>query len=182
MADNAEEMDRANDYYDKQEMTNAAELYKKLAKQNYLPAMTRLADLYDYSELHEVATGWYIMAAFQGEPGGAFGLARAYANGTGIKKDPDQALYWYKFSADKGNFNAVTVLEKAYRVGEKSGLPVPADTKQADYWRTKQIALDAIITKEENAKVEAERKKREQKAAEIKKADEEAALKAKQGK
>ncbi|MFZ5522962.1 MAG: hypothetical protein ACOY9D_02610 [Pseudomonadota bacterium] len=181
LADIAEEMSRANDFYDKQEMMNAGQIYQKLAQQNYLPAQARLGDLLDYSEIHDVATGWYIMAAFQGDPAGAFGLARAYFTGLGIRKDPDQALYWFKFAADKDNLNAVKVLESAYRKGNASGLPVPVDLKQAEYWEAKKIALDAAQTKEFEAKLAAEKKKREEKAAEIKKADEEAARKSRQG-
>lgn len=181
LADNAEDMARANDFYDKQEMTNAAEIFKKLASQNYLPAQVRLGDLLDYSEIHEVAVGWYIMAAFQGNPEGAYGLGRAYNTGLGIKKDPDQALYWYKFAADKDNLNAVMVLEKAYLKGDAAGLSVPVDLKQAEYWKAKRIILDAAHTKEFEEKLAAEKKKREEKAAGIKKADEEAAKKSRQG-
>jgi TPR repeat protein len=180
LADNAEEMARANDFYDKQQMPDASEIFKKLAKQNYLPAQARLGDLLDYSEMHEVATGWYIMAAFQGNPDGAYGLARMYFGGTGIKKDPEQALYWFKFAADKDNLNAVMVLERAYLKGASSGLPVPTDLKQAEYWKAKRIALDASHTKEFEEKLAAEKKKREEKAAAIRKADEEA-RKSKQG-
>lgn len=181
LADNAEEMARANDFYDKQEMTDAAVIFKKLALQNYLPAQTRLGDLLDYSGAFEVATGWYIMAAYQGDADGAYGLARMYISGEGIKKDPEQALYWYKFAADKDNLNAVKVLEKAYRTGDASGLPVPVDLKQAEYWKAKKIVLDAAVVKAWEEKVAAEKKKREGKAAAIKKADEEAANKSRQG-
>lgn len=181
-ADNAEEMARANDFYERQQMPDAAEIFKKLAKQNYLPAQVRLGDLLDYSEIHEVATGWYIMAAFQGNPAGAYGLARMYFGGTGIKKDPDQALYWFKFAADKDDQNAVMVLERAYLKGSASGLPVPVDLKQAEYWKAKRIILDAAHTKLFEDKIAAEKKKREEKAAAIKKADEEASRKSKQGK
>ena len=181
LADNAEEMARANDFYDKQEMRDAAVIFKKLALQNYLPAQTRLGDLLDYSEAHEVAAGWYIMAAFQGDPAGAYGLARMYFGGTGVNKDPDQALYWFKFAADKDNLNAVMVLEKAYRKGDTSGLPVRVDLKQAEYWKAKRIILDAANKKEYEEKLAAEKKKREEKKAALKKADEEAAKKSKQG-
>jgi len=181
LADNTEEMARANDYYEKQEMTNAAEIYKKLAFLNYLPAQTRLGDLLDYSENHVVAVGWYIMAAFQGDANGAFGLGRAYNSGLGIKKEPDQALYWLRFAADRDNLNAVMALERAYRMGESSGLPVPADPKQVEYWKAKRIVLDAVNVKRIQENLAVEKKKREEKAAEIKKADEEA-KKLKQGK
>ena len=182
LADNAEEMARANDFYEKQEMHDAAVIFMKLALQNYLPAQTRLGDLLDYSEAHEVATGWYIMSAFQGDAAGAYGLARMYFSGNGIKKDPDQALYWFKFAADRDDLNAVLVLESAYRKGVASGLPVQVDLKQAEYWKEKRIILDTAMKKKYEEMFAAEKKKREEKEAATKKADEEtAANKSKQG-
>jgi len=154
LADFAEDFKRANDLYDYQEMTDAALIFKKLALQNYLPAQARLGDLYDYTEAHEMAVGWYIMAAFQGNARGAYGLGRAYLTGLGIKKDPEQALFWYKFSADKDDLNAINVMENAYRTGDKSGLPVKVDLKQADSWKAKGTPL-------EEAKKKADEKNRQ---------------------
>jgi TPR repeat protein len=155
LADTAEDFKRANDLYDNQEMTDAAEIYRKLALQNYLPAQARLGDLFDYTEAHEMAVGWYIMAAFQGNSRGAYGLGRAYLTGLGIKKDPEQALYWYKFSADKDNLNAINVMENAYRTGDKSGLPVKVDLKQADSWKAKGAPLEEAKKKEEKIREQA---------------------------
>ncbi|MEO8331898.1 MAG: hypothetical protein ABI479_05655 [Gallionella sp.] len=180
-ADSEEEMKRANDFYDKQQMMDAAVIFKKLALQNYLPAQARMGDLLDYTEAHEEAAGWYIMAAFQGNTDGAYGLARMYFGGTGINKDPGQALYWFKFAAEKDNLNAVMVLERAYRKGDASGLPVRVDLKQAEAWNAKKVILDAAEKKKFEEMKAAEIKKREEKADAIKKADEEAAKKSKQG-
>ena len=154
LADSAEDFKRANDLYDNQDMTDAALIFKKLALQNYLPAQARLGDLFDYTEAHEMAVGWYIMAAFQGNARGAYGLGRAYLTGLGIKKDPEQALFWYKFSADKDDLNAINVMENAYRTGDKSGLPVKVDLKQADSWKAKGTPL-------EEAKKKADEKNRQ---------------------
>jgi len=142
IAGDAEDYERGMEHFNNQELSDATVIFKKLALQNYTPAQARLGDLFDSAELHELAVGWYIMAAFQGEATGAFGLGRAYETGLGINKDPAQALYWYKFAADKDDLNAIKVMEKAYRVGEKSGLAVPVDLKQADYWKDKKDPLE----------------------------------------
>lgn len=164
------EMNRAQEAYYRQELMDAALIYKKLAMQNYLPAQTALAYLLDYTEASDQAVGWYIMAAFQGDATGAYALGNAYITGTGIKKDPAQALYWTRFAADKGNLNAIKTLESAYRRGETSGLAVKVDIGQAEYWKSKRIPLQ-----------EAERKERldaEAKQAEMRKQAEEATKKA----
>ncbi len=177
LADNAEDMARANDFYDKQEMMDAAVIFKKLALQNYVPAQKRLGDLLDYTEAHEEAVGWYILAAFQGDAGGAYQLGKAYLTGIGIKKDTAQALYWFKFAADKDDLNAVKVMENAYRKGAASGLNVPEDPKQAEFWNAKKVPLEAADKKEWEDKLAAARKILKEKAEATRKADEEAAKK-----
>jgi TPR repeat protein len=177
LADNAEDFERANQYYFNQEMVDAEKIYKKLAMQNYLPAQARLGDIFDYTESHELAVGWYIMAAFQGNTAGAFGLGKAYLNGFGIKKDPDQALYWNKLAADKDYLDAIKVMEIAYRVGESSGLPVKVDLKQAEYWKAKKIPLEEARTKEDERKLQDALNKLYEEQQKLKKDIEEAAKK-----
>ncbi|MGC2048509.1 MAG: tetratricopeptide repeat protein [Gallionella sp.] len=177
LADIADDFKRASDLYDKQEMVDAALIFKKLALQNYLPAQSRLGDLYDYTEAHELAVGWYIMAAFQGDAPGAYGLGRAYVTGFGIKKDPEQALFWYKFSADKGNVNAIKVMENAYRIGNESGLPVKVDLKRAEYWKAKKTPLEEAKKKEDEKNRQAILKEMYEKQQALKKEIEEATKK-----
>jgi len=155
LAGDAEDYERGIEHINNQELNDATIIFKKLALQNYIPAQARLGDILDSAELHEMAVGWYIMAAFQGEATGAFGLGRAYVTGLGIKKDPAQALYWYKFAADKDDLNAIKVMENAYRVGEKSGLATPVDLKQAEYWKAKKEPLEKANIEEVKAKQQA---------------------------
>lgn len=181
LADSSEEMAQADDFYEKANMMDAAVIYKKLAFENYLPAQNRLGELLDYTEDHVQAVGWFILAGFQGNAEGAYNLGAAYLTGFGIKRDPDQAMYWIKFAADKDNLNAVKVLESAYRRGTASGLPVQVDLKQAEFWKEKKIPLVAAEKKRQAELVAAERKAREEKAAAIKISDEEAARKKLEG-
>ena len=181
-ADDAEDMARANAYYDKQQMVDAIPIFMKLAEKNYLPAQSRLGDIMDYTEEDEQAVGWYIMAAFQGDAAGAYGLGRMYANGDGIKKDNGQALYWIKLAAGKDDLNAIKALELAYRTGVSSGLQVAVDLKQAQFWEAKRKPLEEARKKADEEKIAAIRKVLEEKAAARKKADEEAAEMKKQGK
>jgi TPR repeat protein len=175
LANPAEDMERAKDFYSKQQLTDAAVIYKKLAFQNYLPAQAMLGELLNYTEAPVEATGWFIMAAFQGDPTGAYGLARSYAEGLGIKKDPEQALYWFKFAADKDNLASIIVLENAYRKGDT--LPVPVDLKQAEFWKSKRDPLEAAEKKAYEERLATVQKQIDEKKAATKKADEEAAKK-----
>jgi TPR repeat protein len=177
LADTASDFKRASDAYDNQEMVDAAIIFKELALKNYLPAQARLGDLYNYTEAHEEAVGWYITAAFQGDAAGAYGLARAYHTGYGIKKDPEQALFWFKFSADKDNLNSIKVMENAYRIGDQSGLPVKIDLKQAEYWKSKRTPLEEAKKKEEEKQRQAILKEMYEKQQKLKKEIEEASKK-----
>lgn len=181
-ADNAEDMARANVFYEKQQLVDAIPIFMKLAEQNYLPAQTRLGDIMDYTDQDEEAVGWYIMAAFQGDAAGAYNLGRMYISGEGIKRDPGQALYWIRFAAEKDDLNAIKALESAYRKGADSGLEVAIDLQQAQFWEAKRKPLEEARKKADEEKIAAIRKVLEEKAAARKKADEEAAEKDRQGK
>ena len=57
----------------------------------------------------------------------------AYETGDGVAKDINQALYWYRKSADQGNADAQANLAYFYY----NGLGVAQDYKQAFYWNKK---------------------------------------------
>lgn len=181
LADTAEDMARANDFYDSQQLVDAFKLMNKLAEQNYLPAQARLGEMLDYTEADEEAVGWYIMAAAQGDAAGAYGLGRMYLSGEGIKKDPAQALFWIRFAAEKDDLNALKAMADAYRKGADSGLPVQVDLKQAEYWDAKKAPIEAAVLKVKEAKRQAYLKKLYEKQEALKKESEEAAKNAGKG-
>lgn len=181
LADPAEELKRAIAFYEKQELVDAYTILRQLAEQNYVPAQARLGEILDDTEADEEAVGWYLMAAIQGDAVGANDLGKMYLRGEGIKKDPDQALYWFRFAAEKDDLNAIKVLENAYRIGAVSGLPVPVDLKQAQIWEAKKIPMEAAQKKADEEKMQAHLRKRYDKQEARKKADMEAAEKARQG-
>ena len=53
-----------------------------------------------------------------------------YDNGEGTLKDPKQAFYWYKKSAEQGHATAQFNLGTMYIHGEGT----PKDLKQAAFW------------------------------------------------
>jgi len=173
LADTSEEMARANYFYNRQQIVDAVIIFKKLAEENHLPAQARLGEILDYTEADEDAVGWFIMAAAQGDANAAYGLARMYLSGEGIKKDVDQAAFWFKYAAGKDNLNAIKVLEDAYRKGPTSGLNLPLDLNQAQIWEAKKLPLEAAQKKLEDEEIAAFKKKAEEERAARRKADEE---------
>ncbi|MFZ2540138.1 MAG: tetratricopeptide repeat protein [Gallionella sp.] len=178
LADPAEELERANDLFEKEQMMDAVVIFKKLAEQNYAPAQARLGEVLDYTEADEEAVGWYIMAAAQGSAEGAYGLGKMYLSGEGIKSDPTQALYWIKLAAEKDNLNAVKLLESSYRLGSPpSALGLAVDLQQAKLWEAKSNALYEVQKKAADERKQASLKAIFEKQEAIKKADKEAAKK-----
>jgi hypothetical protein len=62
-----------------------------------------------------------------------FSLGTMYADGLGVAKDEQQAVYWWRKAAKDGDAKAPYNLALAY----SDGKGVPKDDKQAAYWYTK---------------------------------------------
>jgi len=69
-----------------------------------------------------------VISALQGNLAAQFGLAQAYANGTGFWKDADKAKRWYLMSASKGYADAQAVLGDIFS---------KTDIKEAANWYIK---------------------------------------------
>ena len=170
---------------DEQDLREAAIHYRKAAEQNYLPAQTAMGDLLRISQDYEEAFGWYLTSAYQGDAAGAYGLGQAYANGEGVEKNFEKAVYWIKHAAEKNYLPAAEAMAVSYRQGS---LGLAKDLDQAKIWESRLPALRAASVKELAAKlaelkiaqIEARRaaikEAKEQKEA-AKKAEDEAAAK-----
>ena len=145
----------------------AVDLLREAAGQNYIPAQVVLGEWLDLSEFDEEAVGWFMTAAYQGNPAGAFGLGKMYSSGEGIAKSDEKALFWFRFAAEKNHLAAVKVMLSTYKYGK---LGQKIDLEQANLWEDKLPALEEIQRKENArkknlAKEEAERAAEEKKAA-----------------
>ena len=58
-------------------------------------------------------------------------MGTSYEFGTGITKDNEKALYWYKEAARNGNINAMKELGSIYAEGD---LGVQKDIQEAKRW------------------------------------------------
>lgn len=72
-------------------------------------------------------------AAEKGYAEGQFNLGLCYDNGTGVEKDPQQAVYWYQKAAEQGDASAQFNLGLCY----ENGKGVEQDQKQALSWYQK---------------------------------------------
>ena len=69
-------------------------------------------------------------AAEQGNARAQYNLGVCYANGWGVAKDPEQAVYWYRKAAEQGDARAQFNLGVCYA----NGRGVAKDPEQAVYW------------------------------------------------
>jgi TPR repeat protein len=144
LADPAGDMARAQEALNREDITEAAKIFRQAAEQNYVPAQVGLGELMHTTQEYEEAVGWFIMAAYQGDAAGAYDLGQMYAVGEGVEKNSEKALYWFKFAANKNYLPAVEILATAYRNGD-FGLTIDLD--QAKNWESKLPALRAAAKK-----------------------------------
>ena len=71
--------------------------------------------------------------ALQGDASSQYNLGWMYANGQGVPKDDQQAVFWYRKAADQGHAKAQYNLGFMYAKGEG----VPKDDQQAVSWYRK---------------------------------------------
>ena len=143
-ADTAADMARAELALDRQDLTEAAKLFRQIAEQNYFPAQVALGELLHAAQDNEEAFGWFMMAAYQGDAAAAYDLGMMYVSGEGVEQNLVKALYWVKFAAEKNNLVAVQAMIAAYRGGE---LGLTVDLDQASKWEAKEVPLRAAAKK-----------------------------------
>jgi TPR repeat protein len=143
-ADVAGDVAKAEEALTREDLRDAIKYYKQAAEQNYIPAQVLVGQFMHDSQEYEEAAGWFMTAAVQGDPAGAFNLGQIYAVGEGVEKSPEKALYWIKFSANKNYLPAVEVLAMAYKNGD---LGLPIDLDQAKIWESRLPALRAAAKK-----------------------------------
>ena len=91
-----------------------------------------------------------LLKAKQGDPGAQFALGECYYYGNrDVSQDYEQAVYWFRQAAEKGNSYAQFYLGSCY----DNGKGVPKDKQEAIYWYYKsadqgnfcaQAALDRL--------------------------------------
>jgi TPR repeat protein len=124
----AEDVKEADTAFLSGDIPTAMALLRKAADQGHPLAEARLGDLLRAAEFEAEAIVYYRKSAEKGEPAGEVGLARALADGAGIKKDPAQALALYRKAEARNYGPAHDMLARAYRTGT---LGLPKDLAKA---------------------------------------------------
>jgi TPR repeat protein len=128
-ADPKEQTTRAEAAFRAGDLVTAMALLKQAADAGYAPAQARLGDMLDAAEQDAEAVALYRKAADQGDPAGAYGLGRMFAQGEGgVPRDAAQALSLYRKAAEKNHWPAIEALARAYRTG---GLGLARDLAEA---------------------------------------------------
>lgn len=104
------------------------------ADKGHAPSQVLLAEILDRAEFNEEALGYYRKAAEQGSAAGEFGLGTMYEAGEGVKKDPQQAYFWYTRSAERGHEPAIIALAAAHIAAMRGKATAPADGERAGLW------------------------------------------------
>jgi TPR repeat protein len=141
----AEDYAKASDALKIGDLPTGMSLLRQAAAGNHAKAQAQLGDLLRAADFNDQAIELYRKSAAQGEPAGEYGLASAYAEGMGVKKDPATALEWYRKADQKDYAPAVDALARAYRNG---GLGLTRDPEQASKYeeRARTLMIAAGIT------------------------------------
>lgn len=145
-----------------QNIEKAQNWYIKAAKQGNLYAMNNLRILYSNQGKTKESLAWARRGAELGQIECQYALGKAYNNGDGLKKDKEQAFYWFKKAADSnhnGACNEVGVLlhneEENYNLAfEYFSKAVKLGSKNATYNLAMMYELGRGVEKDEKKAVE----------------------------
>lgn len=119
--------------YNRGDIMDAIQWYRKAADLGDTHAQVRLGYIYDKAEENEQAVIWYRKAAEEGDPAGQHGLAQMYATGEGVPRDTALALSMMKEAAQQDYVPSLLALAVTF---EKGGDGVAADFPVSlEYWR-----------------------------------------------
>ena len=110
---------------------NAVVWYKKAAEQGNAEAQCALGECYQQAGNAEMAFQQYMVAARDyGYLEAQFEVARCYQNGTGVEKNEENAVVWYKKAAEQCDAEAQCALGECYYQARG----VEKDDKEARRW------------------------------------------------
>jgi len=135
--DVGEYMRKGQQAFDRGDIVDAMQWFRKAAEKDHIPGQIRLAQHLDYSEQNEEAAEWYRKAADQGSIEAQHQLGMMYAVGEGVAKDPDEALRLLTRAADQNYVQAIRTLALAYADGQ---LGLTRDPEAALSWLQRGVA------------------------------------------
>ncbi len=104
--------------YNRGDVLDAIQWYRKAADLGDSHAQVRLGYIYDKAEENEQAVIWYRKAAENGDLAGQHGLAQMYATGEGVTRDTALALSMMEEAAEQDYVPSILVLAATYENGQ----------------------------------------------------------------
>lgn len=131
-------------------------LMQEAAEAGYGPAQLWLGNFYfqmaqnnEDSAYHKLAWNYFIQAAEAGDPQGQLSVACMLGRGEGVARDPAQAVFWLRKSAEQGYFAAMRNLAMCYLVGEGT----PSNDRDASLWFQKYYQITSENSKKAREKI-----------------------------
>lgn len=100
--------------YKEGDVASAMTLLKPAADAGHAPSQALLGFILDKSLFYDEAVAYYRKSAEQANADGLYGLGVMYAEGSGVKKNFDEARRLIMRAAERGNKEAVNVMALAY--------------------------------------------------------------------
>lgn len=117
MAGPAEDYKAGFDAYRLGDVRNAVSMLRKSADAGHAPSQALLGEILDRADHNDEAVKYFRLAAEQGSPEGAYGLAMMYASGEGVPRDLAKAREWMTRSAEGGHGPAIQAMGLSYIQG-----------------------------------------------------------------
>lgn len=162
LASPQEDYEKGLTAYRTDDLITAMQLLERSANAGYPPAQALLAYILDKAEQDAQAFELYRKAAEAGDPVGQYGLGTMYASGEGVSRDTEQAVHWFRRSAEQGYGQAMVVLGDAYLAGD---LGLPQDQEEGMSWINRAAEagykpasdrLELMVIREERERARAE--------------------------
>ena len=126
------------------DVRNAVSILRKPADAGHAPSQALLGEILDAADQNEEAVKYFRLAAEQGSPEGAYGLATMYATGEGVPRDLAVARDWMTKAARAGHSRAVQAMALSYIEGGLAVAPAERSSPQALPWIEAAAALDSL--------------------------------------
>ena len=95
----------------------AMEWYRKAAEQGHVGAQCQLGGIYFNRKEYASAFGWFERVARRGNRDAQLQLGIMFKKGLGVYPDFDEAMHWFRESADEGNHRAANELKEMLSAG-----------------------------------------------------------------
>lgn len=130
---------RAVQYLDEKNYSQAIDIFRKLANNDYAPAQDKLAWMYQngwgVEQSYSQAVSWFRKAAEQGNTEAMASMGLMYYRGWGVERDYDTSLEWYGKAARQGSevaqrrINSIQTIKtnkaKIASLEYNGGFPIP---------------------------------------------------------